>query len=579
MTTASHGHATEPHHAQFLDRIYGYVGAHNSPLRYDYERDRAWHRTAMPAVSIVWIFMYHRWVGTPVTEAEIAWACGAFLYAIAGISFWVYLKRRPKGGIHVQYAFFALDPLIVGWALYAAPEPLAWWLVLLLVIFVKVGFRYGRNAMKVELVFCWAAALLPLLFSPYWHTQFHMAASLVLMLICAWWLFAPLNRLMEKATRLEVENARLQSEHDSLQAKGEFLSRVSHELRSPLQGIVSSLDTMKDRYCRDEGEAMTLARIRRGALAINGQLRDLLTIARGDMGKIELDPMPFEVKELATTIACEVLSEAKTKGISLEIDVPEKPAFLVADAGRIDQVLTNLLTNAIRHTQEGAVRLKLHPVGEDGRLRFEISDTGPGIEERKIPALFDAFTRFAVMDGNGDWDGAGLGLAVVHSVLKFLDGNVTVESELGKGTTFKVEIPTERLPDEPRSRESLAQRVLVVDDHEEALHGIASVVRKLGLDCDVAQSVATAANLLGARPYDLVFLDLDMPLKSGYDLAGETRRGNGPNKNARIVSISGAHVPKERHGAPFNGHLTKPIMMPAIQWAIALPLSVSAMSR
>ena len=102
MPTAMPYQPAEPRHTGLLDRIYGYVGAHNSPLRYDYERDRAWHRTAMPAVSIAWIFLYHRFVvGTPVNEAEIAWACGAFLYAIAGLSFWAYLKRRPQGGIHV----------------------------------------------------------------------------------------------------------------------------------------------------------------------------------------------------------------------------------------------------------------------------------------------------------------------------------------------------------------------------------------------------------------------------------------------------------------------------------------------
>ena len=336
---------------------------------------------------------------------------------------------------------------------------------------------------------------------------------------------------------------------------------------------------MKDRYCKDPEETLTLSRIRRGATAINSQLRDLLTIARGDVGKIELDPMPFEINELATTVAREVVSEAQAKQINLEIDVPSEPTFLVADAGRIDQVLTNLLTNAIRHTHQGSVRLRLYPVSSDGRLRFDISDTGPGIEKQKIPTLFVPFARFADMSRNGDGDGAGLGLAVVQSVLKFLDGKVEVESELGRGTTFKVEIPTELMPDESRPGESVTRGVLVVDDRQEVLEGIASVVRKLGLECDVAQSVATAANLLGVRPYDLVFLDLDMPIKSGHDLASETRRGNGPNKNSRIVSISAADMPKEPHGSPFDGHMTKPITTAAIQRAIALPLSASARSR
>ena len=111
----------------------------------------------------------------------------------------------------------------------------------------------------------------------------------------------------------------------------------------------------------------------------------------------------------------------------------------------------------------------------------------------------------------------------------------------------------------------------MVDDRQEVLEAIASVVRQLGFHCDTALAVATAANLLGARPYDIVFLDLDMPIKSGYDLAAETRRGEGPNRDSRIVSISAADIPDDLPGWPFNGHLTKPLTMQAIQRAIAQP--------
>src|SRR5689334_15216261 len=112
MATATISQTTLSRGTGLLARAYEYIGAHNNSLRYEYERDRAWQRTAMPLGSIVWIFVYHRWiVGTPVTPSEIAWACGALVYAIAGISFWAYLERRPTGGVHVQYAFLALDPL------------------------------------------------------------------------------------------------------------------------------------------------------------------------------------------------------------------------------------------------------------------------------------------------------------------------------------------------------------------------------------------------------------------------------------------------------------------------------------
>lgn len=558
----------------WLWRLYAYVGAHHGPFRAENERDRARLRVAMPAVGVSWIFAFHQIVGTPVTATETVWMLTSLAYAVAALAFWAYLRPHPNGGVHAQYAFLALDPLFIGWALYAAPQLLAWFLVLMLVTIVRVGFRYGLNAMKVELGFAWLGAALPLLFGRFWHTELQMSASLLLMLGWAWWLCAPLIRSVEKAKQLEIERqieqARLESLQDSLKAKSEFLSRVSHELRSPLQGIVSALDVIEERFAKEATEAELLSRVRRGATALNTQLRDLLTLARGDVGKMEIDPMPFEVAELATSVAREVRTEAQAKGLALIVDAPAEPIFVVADPARIDQVLTNLLTNATRHTQRGTVRLTLHPYdNEQGCLRFDVSDTGPGVDKDRIPTLFDPFTRFGEITRKGD--GAGLGLAIVRSVLQFLGGKVSVSSEPGLGTTFSVTIPAELLDGErPMDTGGAApSRVLVVDDRGEVLEAISSVVHQLGLHCDTALSVAHAANLLGAHAYGIVFLDLDMPVKNGYELAAETRRGAGPNRASRMVSISAADVPDARRGWPFDAHLTKPITMQAIQRAIA----------
>ena len=563
----------------WLSRLYAYVGAEVNVHRYENERDRAFQRMAMPTVSIAWIFAFHQLVGTPVTLSERIWSVAALLYAIAAAIFRVHLRRHPAGGVHVQYAFLALDPLVVGWALLAAPEALAWWLVLMLVMIVRVGFRYGLNAMKFELAFAWIGAAMPLLFGSYWHTQFQMAASLVLMLVCTWWLFAPLNRSLERAKLVDIQNAKVQSLQESLRAKSEFLSRVSHELRSPLQSVVSALDLIEARYREDPAEAALISRIRRGATSLSTQLRDLLTLARGEVGKIEINPMPFEVGELVMSVAREVGSEAAAKGLDLVVQVPEEPIYVVADAGRIDQVLTNLLTNATRHTRRGSVTLTLHPYDDSTRsLRFEVRDTGPGVSQHRIPALFEPYTRFGELTIHGE--GAGLGLAVVRTVLDFLGGKVRVESEPGVGTTFNVEIPAELLDGEAAlETEPSGRRILVVDDRKEVLEAISSVVRQLGFDCDTALSAATAANLLGARPYDTVFIDLDMPVKTGFDLASETRRGKGPNARTRLLSISAADAPEERPDSPFNGHLTKPITKPALQRAIERPVPATAATK
>ena len=564
---------------EWLWQMYDYIGAHNNPLRAENEKDRARQRAVMPSVAVVWVCGFHLFSGSEVMPNESLWIVAALMYAAAALAFRAYLNRHPGGGVHVQYAFMALDPMLVGWALYAAPQLLAWFLVLMLVTIVRVGFRYGLNAMKVELGFAWLGVSLPLLFGDFWHAELQMSASLLLMVSWAWWLFAPLIRSAERAKSMEIERARLQSLQDSLKAKSEFLSRVSHELRSPLQGVISAIDVFDERFTRTAAEAELVLRIRRGATALNTQLRDLLTLARGDVGKMEVNPMHFEVGALARTVAQEVRREAQAKGLDLVVETPEEPIFVVADPARIDQVLTNLLTNATRHTKVGVVRLKLYPFDRfSGSLHFEVSDSGPGIEKERIPTLFDPYTRFGELTSKGE--GAGLGLAIVRSVLQFLGGKVSVTSEPGAGTVFDVMVPAELLDGERSSSvEDRTKRVLVVDDRKEVLEAIESVVRQLGFECDTALVVGTATNLLAAHRYDIVFLDLDMPVKSGFDLAAETRRGDGPNTHSTIVSISAADVPDDRQGWPFDAHLTKPITMQTIQRAIAQPAPAATAPR
>ena len=196
---------------KWLLRLYDYVGAHNNAHRYENERDRALQRIVMPTASIAWVFTFHQWFGTPVTASEVIWCLCAVAYALCSAIYRIHLGHHPHGGVHAQYAFLALDPLVVGAALLASPEALAWWLVVLLVIVARVGFRYGLNAMKFELAFAWIGASLPLLFGAYWRTELQMTASLVLMLVSSWWLFAPLNRLLGRAKELDIENARIQS--------------------------------------------------------------------------------------------------------------------------------------------------------------------------------------------------------------------------------------------------------------------------------------------------------------------------------------------------------------------------------
>ena len=212
---------------------------------------------------------------------------------------------------------------------------------------------------------------------------------------------------------------------------------------------------------------------------------------------------------------------AVSKGLQLRVVLPPAPLFAVADGARIDQVLTNLVVNSIRYTDAGEVRVSMEPQGDPpSGLRFVVADTGPGIPEDVLPTLFepDKFVTTPARRG----EGSGIGLAIVRTLVDHLGGTLRVASELGKGTTFTVEIPAEfEAPDTADFVDTDTHgRVLVVDDRSDVLDALESVIDGLGYELDRAGSAAAATRLLAERSYDAVLLDLDMPVRGGADAGG-----------------------------------------------------------
>jgi len=374
----------------------------------------------------------------------------------------------------------------------------------------------------------------------------------------------------EEAEARRSEKAAVAAMQEAMRAKSNFLGMVSHELRSPLQSIVSALDVLERRMAGAENGEF-VARVRRSANALNGQLRDLLTLAKGEAGKLEVRPETFEASDLLAGVLDAFHDIAAEKNLRLLGHVPDDPIFAVADPTRIVQVLTNLISNAVKYTESGQVDATLQPYdAARGELVFVVADTGKGIAKEYLPSLFTAYTRFGSLERGGR-EGAGIGLAIVATVLEHLGGTIAVESDLGRGTTFTVRIPAtltdvDRVPGATGG----AKRILIVDDRQDLLDALSSVAAELGYECDTALSAAVAANYLAARPYDLVLIDLDMPVKGGVELASETRRGDGPNAKARLLAISAAEGREVGSTWPFDGFLQKPIDRWALLQAIEL---------
>ena len=442
-------------------------------------------------------------------------------YGIASLAYLRFLERLDGGAAVLLYAFLLLDPIFLVGILFFDPETFAFLNPFLLVVIVRTGIRYGIRTMYLSWATTLVASLL-LLASAFWRSNVELGLAYLVMVAVGPVCFSSLIRRVHAIRAIEEERAAALASRELAIARSAFLAKVSHELRSPLQGIVSALDVIEMRHARAfEGDEELIGRMRRSSMLLNTQLRDLLTLAKGEAGRLQIHAEPFEACALVEAMAEDARELAISKGLQLRVMLPPAPLFAVADGARIDQVLTNLVVNSIRYTDAGEVRVSMEPQGDPPNgLRFVVADTGPGIPEDVLPTLFepDKFVTTPARRG----EGSGIGLAIVRTLVDHLGGTLRVASELGKGTTFTVEIPAEfEAPDRADFADTDTHgRVLVVDDRSDVLDALESVIDELGYELDRAGSAAAATRLLSERTYDAVLLDLDMPIRGGAERGG-----------------------------------------------------------
>lgn len=377
--------------------------------------------------------------------------------------------------------------------------------------------------------------------------------------------------------RREQQQARarldaLLSKESAVKSKQLFLGMVSHELRSPLQTLLSSIELLKITETSPESTA-AMDRIDRAANLLNRQLRDLLTLARGEAGKLDLRPEPFEVRDFMRALALPHDVAAREKGLSFSLELPANPIFVVADCDRIEQVLSNLLENAIKYTRVGHIAVVLKPPAEGAdKLAISIENTGKDIPTELVPELFKPFQRFANLEKSDD--GAGVGLAVVSVVLMHLGGEINVDTQPGKGTRFQVSIPVLFEDEDAPFGAPQGNQILIVDDRQDILDSLAALGGRLGYTCDTARSAAEAANFLASKRYDAALIDLEMPVKRGIELAKDVRRSDWPNKEIPLIAISAGEAAAEGRAWPFNQFLAKPIAIQRLEAALGRPASV-----
>jgi signal transduction histidine kinase/ActR/RegA family two-component response regulator len=317
-------------------------------------------------------------------------------------------------------------------------------------------------------------------------------------------------------------------------AKSEFLANMSHELRTPMNGIIGMLDiTLESRLMPDQIEQLETAQ--RCAYSLLSLLNDILDLSKIEAGKMVLEKVPFKVRAMVEDCVRGQQPKAAQNGNALQLEVaPDVPAQVVGDSLRVRQILANLLSNAVKFTERGSVHVKLESrsAGE-GELWLDLTvrDTGTGIPADKLPYIFDKFTQ---ADGSVSrkYGGTGLGLAITKSLVSTHGGDIRVESEVDKGTTFYVTLRAQTAVEEARApvtaREPNSQvesagtgrraRILIVEDNAVNQKVVTTVLRKRGFAIEVAWHGGEALETLERdTDFNLILMDVQMPVMDGLE--------------------------------------------------------------
>ena len=432
-------------------------------------------------------------------------------------------------------------------------------------MYVSYAVRYGVKHLYFISISCVTAFIIILGITDTWHSH-----SLDAMVYLAFLLMLPVYlKIILKRINTEREEKEL-----ALKTRNEFLATMSHEIRTPMSGIIG-MTTLLERTELNEQQREYISSLRYTSAVLQSLINDVLDLSKLEANKTQLDLQAVNLKELVHDTIQVFDPRAKAKNIKLDFHFGNTPEIIIADANRLRQILLNLISNAIKFTQKGSVLVKVNGNKKENdicNIKFEIIDTGSGIEHKHLKRIFEAFYQCNQIS-NLPHQGTGLGTAISKKLVELMDGEIGLNSVYGQGSTFWFQLPLAAAPKHTQVHQSLATKntssktlkslkILVAEDNLINAKVITTFLEDEGHTVVLVNTGEEAIEKLTSDKYDMVFMDMRMPGISGPEATKQWRQLENKDSHIPIIALTANASPADRHLCISSGmdeFLVKPV--------------------
>jgi signal transduction histidine kinase/ActR/RegA family two-component response regulator len=492
------------------------------------------------------------------------------------ITWYSLIKKWPNGPTARRYVSLMADIGIMTAFMHLGDELVAGYYPLFLWIIIGNGIRFGEKILIRGIIMGVAGMGSVLVFNPFWQSNLETGLGLLAGVIILPLFFLSVLKRLNSIHQLQIELAQSKLAD---KAKDQFLATMSHEIRTPMNGVLGMAELLNNSELNPEqkGQMQVITRSVESLLNI---ISDILDYSKITSSNLVLEAVPVDLKQVLGDVHLLLESTAREKGINISFHYPDNVHHnFTGDPTRIRQIALNLLGNAIKFTDKGSVKMScmVASAGHDRNVLLIVEDTGIGIKKENLNRVFDQFEQ-GDNSTSRTFGGTGLGLAISRQLASMMGGDIKVESTPGQGSTFTAsmtlarveeQIPEKKNPVEAEGFEfpNFGLSALVVEDNKFNQVVARNMLKKVGIESDVAENGAEAVQMLDYREYDLVFMDVRMPVMDGYEATRRIRQRNDEVANIPIIALTAEATRNDVAlclECGMDVHLSKPLGMAKI---------------